>query len=357
MRRWIIAVVTTLTLAAIFIVARARSNTPDAETLADRNPEIAAARALLRARNDTLQAWMQAHNRALIVTSISNLRPSDAAFAVETRGPVSPHTRSAFTAALEAELRELPAPKVPIRVVLIADDGVRNEFFGQTFLRPKRAGEPCVIAIRVAARADARVVPRGGMQRLGPCGLYAIAGMPGPGVASWLDSTRARAALSYRATEPTIVPDRGRLFGRQILALLTPLSCAAGRDASCIPALLDPYADRRRLPSVAAAGGRTLVSTYYFEIEDYPGDVVAALRASLGEERFARWWASELPPAEAYERITGERFASFAKAYLRPRVGNRPRGPLQAGLPTALGILVAAALTAWAVRGTPRARS
>lgn len=357
MRRWIIAVVTTLTLAAIFIVARARSNTPDAETLADRNPEIAAARALLGARNDTLQAWMQAHNRALIVTSISDLRPSDAAFAVETRGPVSPHIRDAFKAVIEAELRELPEPKVPIRLVLIADDGVRNEFFGQTFLRPQRAGEPCVVAIRVAARVDARFAPRNGLQRLGPCGLYAIVGMPGPGIASWLDSTRARAALSYRATEPTIVPDGGRLFGRQILAALTPLSCAAGRDASCIPALLDPHADRRRLPSVASVGGRTLVSTYYFEIEDYPGDVVAALRASLGEERFARWWASELPPAEAYERITGERFATFAQDYLRPRVGRRARGPLRADLPTALGILMAAALSVWAVRRTPRARS
>lgn len=356
MRRWIIAVATTLTLAAIFIVARARSSTPDAETLADRNPEIAAARALLRARNDTLQAWARAHNRASIVAGISNLRPSSAPFAVETRGPVSDGTRDAFAAAIEAELRQLPAQRVPIRLVLIADDGVRNEFFGQSFLRPQRAGEPCVIALRVSARADANFVPRNGLQRLGPCGLYAIAGMPGPGIATWLDSTQARAALSYRESEPTTVPDR-RPLGNQVLALLAPLSCAAGRDASCELALLDPFADRRRLPDVASNGGQMLVSTYYFELEGYPGDVVAALRASLGEERFARWWASELPPAEAYERITGERFARFAQAYLRPRVGDRSRGPLQTGLPTALGIVLATLLSAWAIRGTARARS
>src|SRR5690606_18831011 len=135
------------------------------------------------------------------------------------------------------------------------------------------------------------------LQRLGPCGLYAIAGIPGPGIATWLDSTRARAALSYREIEPTTVPDRRRLFGNQMLALLAPLSCAAGRDASCELALLTPFADRRRLPSVTSTGGQQLVSTYYFELEDYPGDVVAALRASLGEARFARWWASDLPPA------------------------------------------------------------
>ncbi|HRN52230.1 MAG TPA: hypothetical protein PK788_01915, partial [Gemmatimonadaceae bacterium] len=355
MRRWIIAVVTTLTVAGVAVVARARSATPDAEALADRNPEVAAARALLRARNDTLQAWSQAHHRAVLIAGISSLRPSDAPFAVETRGAVSARTREAFTAAIDAELRELPAPRVPIRLLLITDETVRSEYFGQTFLRPQRAGEPCVIAIRVSARNDASFVPRSGLQRLGPCGLYAIAGMPGPGIARWLDSTRSRAALSYRApVPPSEDARRQQLHANEILAWRSPLSCAAGRDASCAAALFDPFANRRRLPRVVADEGSAIVSTYYFEHEDYPGEVAAALRQSLGDERFAQWWASELPPAEAYERITGERFAAFAQAYLRPRLGHRTPGPLSAGLPTALGILLAAALSAWAIRGTLR---
>lgn len=359
MRRSLIAVVATLTLVALIAVARVAWTAADAEGRADRNPEIAAARALVRARNDSLLAWALAERRASVLAAAATLRPSPAAFAIETRGAVSARTRAAYAAEFAAELQALPPSRVPIRVVLMADTGVRAVYsFGTWYIRPQRAGEACIVAMRAPERVRSPSVARRDLQRLGPCGLYAIAGLPGPGIARWLDSTQARSALSYRpptAREPVRV---GLAYsGSHVVELLGPLACGAGRDAACAPALLTPDADQRSLPRVGPDVGRVPVQAYAFELDDFPGNVVAAIRAELGDERFAQWWASELPPDAAYERITGRRFARFAQALLRPYIGRKTSGPLTAGLPLVLGVLLAIGAASWAVVGTPRART
>lgn len=357
MRRWIIAVVTTLTVAGVLVVARARSESSDPVALADRDPQVAAARALLRARNDSLQAWTLAHQRAIVLAAVATLRPSSAPFALETRGAVDAGTREAYAAVFAAELRDLGTPRVPIRVVLIADSARRSDFFAPWYIRPTRAGEPCIIALRVRRRANP-AYSADGLQRLGPCGLYAVAGLPGPGIARWLDSTRAGSALSYRPPPVREPLDRNRyLAAYQVLGRLAPIACAAGRDEACVEALLDPLANRRQLPAVGPADASGLVQRSSFELDDFPGVVTAAIRQSLGDERFAQWWASDLPPADAYERVSGVRFATFAQRYLRPYLGRKSSGPLTAGLPLALGMLLAVGLAYWAIRATPRARS
>lgn len=358
MRRWIIAVTTTLTLVAIIVVSRAAWTTPDAESRAARTPEIAAARALLRARNDSLYAWSLAQQRAYVLAAAATLRPSSAAFALETRGSVSARTRAQYTAIFEEELQDLPPTRVPIRVLLIADSSLRSEYFAPWYIRPQREGEACVIALRVQERPSPTARPRHGPQSLGPCGLYALAGLPGPSIARWLDATRARSALSYRAPSVPHPPRRRFEYaGSQMLPVLSPMACAAGRDAVCASALLEPDADRRQLPRVGPESGDALVQAYAFEVDDFPGLVTAAIRQALGDERFAQWWASELPPAEAFERIADRRFAAFAQDVVRPYFGRTSSGPLRAGLPLALGVLLAAALAYWAVTGTPRSRT
>lgn len=361
MRRWIIGITTTLVVIAIVVVTRARFATPDAEALEDRHPEVAEARALLRARNDTLQAWMLAWQRARVLAAVGTMRPSSAAFALESRGSWNAATLAAFRAAFEAELDSLPVPQVPLRVLLLPDTGRTTGAYSSWFLRPRRAGEPCTVVLHLIDGPDQTYAPRRDVDRLGVCGLYAAAGMPGPGIAAWLDTTRSKSALGHRPSAPSEnARTLNRALGGYILSSLPVVACASGRDEACGPALLDPASGRRRLPTVASAAGideRAFVQAYVFEMNDFPGEVVAQLRQALGEARFTQWWASELGPAEAYEALSGEPFAAFAQRYLKQHVGTRQPGPLHAGLPLALGMLLAVGLAYWAIRATPRARS
>lgn len=361
MRRWIIGITTTLVVAAIFVVTRARFATPDAEALADANPEVAEARALMRARNDSLQAWSRAWQRARVLAAVGTLRPSSASFAIESRGSWSAGTIAAFRAAFEAELDSLPEPRVPLRILLLPDTGRTSGSYSNWYLRPRQAGEPCVVVLHLIDGANQTYRPRRDVDRLGVCGLYAVAGLPGPGISAWLDSTQSKSALGYRpSAPPEYARSLNRALGGYILSSLPVVACASGRDEACAPALLDPLARRRALPTLTSRVGiddRAFVQAYFFEINDFPGEVAAQLRHTLGEDRFAQWWASERGPAEAYEELAGEPFADFAQRYLKQHIGSRQPGPLHAGMPLALGMLLAVGLAYWAIRATPRARS
>jgi hypothetical protein len=357
-RRLLIGIVTVMTVLAVLVIARQRRELATAERLQDRYPEVAAARALLRARNDSLQAYGIAQQRAEARAAIASLRPGPGAFALETRGRVSAGTRAAFLAAFEDELAAIPEPQVPIRALLIADSARVPMNYGMWYRRPQREGDACVIVIKIGERPTETITPSTRIRRLGVCGFYARAGMPGPGIAAWLDSTRVAAALTDAAQSPGPGADISeQLRGAQVTRFLAPVSCVAGHDAACLEAVLTPLPERRVLPRVSADQAPDLVSAYGFEMDGYPGDATAQLRVALGDAQFAAWWRSALGPAEAYERLTGRPFARFARAYFEPYLGQRRPGPLRAGLPLVLGLLLAAAAASATIRYARRARS
>lgn len=365
MRRWISTTVIVGVVVATILVARMRDVSQDA-AYAQQYPEVAAARARVLAVGDTLRAWTAALARAQTLAHAAAVTRGPQPVMVETRGGITAGTRAAFTQVVERELEAIGTPKVPLRVLLVADSSASFSSYAGWYLRPGTAGDPCIVMIRVRESRNQAMAPRTGDRRLGVCGLYARHGMPGPGIAAWLDETRAVSAAGDSSTSwnrETPAPRRGawgglsQLAGGMMLEAAAPLACAAGRGAACRIALLDPIDDARRRVSVPVAQDPKLSSAYPFELNDYPGDVTATLRASMGAERFARWWQSALPPAEAYEAVTGAAFETWAMAYTRRFVGPRNPGPLRAGLPLALGLLLAAGLGGWAVLRAPRARS
>jgi len=365
MRRWITATVIIGIVVATVLVAR-KGQLPEDAVLALQYPEVAQARAQVLARGDTLRAWSAALARAQALAVAASVTRGPQPFVLETRGAVSAGTRAAFLQLIERELQAIGTPKVPLRVLLVADSSASFSSYSGWYLRPANASDPCIVTIRIRESRSQTFAPRTLDRRLGVCGLYARHGMPGPGIAAWLDETRAvSAAGDSSATWDLETPTQrqvawggvSQLAGGMMLSAVAPLACAAGRDEACLTALLDPIDETRRRVSVPVAQEPRLSSAYPFELTHYPGDVTATLRASMGADRFARWWQSALPPAQAYEAVTGEAFESWAMWYMRRYVGERNSGPLRAGLPLALGLLLTAGLSGWAVLRAPRARS
>lgn len=361
MRRWIFATVVLGVVAATMLVARRRSDLPDEALYALQYPEVNAARTLMLTRSDSVRAWSAALTRAQSLALAATATRGPQPFLLETRGIVSPGTRAAFSRILEAELARIGTPRVPIRVLLASDTAASYSNYAGWYLRPTTAGDPCVVIIRLRESQTATFAPRTGDQRLGVCALYARHGMPGAGIAAWLDSTRAISAAGDSASvgsgDRTSYPGVSRIAGGMLLQALAPAACVAGRDEACVTATLHPRFEEPRRVIIDIARSPKMSSVYPYEITDYPGNMTASLRASMGPESFQRWWQSSLPPAEAYEQISGEPFALWARRYMEGFIGKRNPGPLRAEFPLVLGLLLAVVMAWWGIRGARRARS
>jgi hypothetical protein len=360
-RQWVYGIFGVGILAAIIWASRMGRTATDAELWASRYPEVAAARALVFARTDSVRAWDAVVNRARAHALAATVARGPAPFTLETRGDISEGTRDAFAAAFVRELAPIPTPRVPLRVLLVADSTGTNFWYSTWYLRPAVAGDPCAIVIVLRESRGQTFSPRASDRRLGICGLYARHGMPGPGIAAWLDRTQAASALADTTlprTEATTYYDPLRwIGGGAMLQSLAHVACAAGRDEACEPAMFDPEANVQRRVQLDIPREPRLAIAYPFDMRSYPGDVTAALRQSMGPAVFAEWWTSALPPREAYEALRDEPFAAWARRYLASEIASRKAGPLRAGLPLGLGIGLMLLLAAASVWRTGRQRS
>lgn len=361
MRRWIFATVVLGVVAATVLIARKSSDLQDESLYELQYPEVHAARRLLLTRSDSVRAWTAALSRAQSLALAASATRGSQPFLLETRGMISAGTRTAFSLHFEDELAQIGAPRVPIRVVLASDTTAGFGNFAGWYLRPSAEGDPCVIVLRLRESRTTTFSPRSGDRRLGVCTLYAQHGMPGPGIAAWLDSTRAISATgdSANASSAHGLAFRGvgRIAGGMILSALAPVACVAGRAEACVAATLSPTDGEQRRVVIDIARNPKLSAVYPYQINDYPGNVTASIRAALGPEGFQRWWQSSLPPDEAYEQISGEPFARWAQRYMEGYIGKRQPGPLRAELPVLLGLLLTAGMAWWGIRGAARARS
>lgn len=357
-RSWLYAIVGLGMVAAIVVAARmARSDS--APAIWDlRYPEVAQARALMTARTDSVRAWAAAVLRARTLSLAASAARGPAPFALETRGDISDATRETFAADFARELATIPTPRVPLRVLLVAD--TTGMGYAGWYLRPRAEGDACTIVIysrRSRTRADTTLPT---LRRLGVCGLYARHGMPGPGIAAWLDRTGAANAISDTTTPRTEArieaADWPLTFA--LMSIPAPFACTAGRVEACEAAMLEPLeADVRQRVDLDVAREPRLSGHYAYQADRYPGDVTASLRESLGAADFERWWKSASPPAEAYEALRGEPFARWAQRHLQQELGARKPGPLRAGLPLGLGVGLMLLLVFASLRFVSRQRS
>lgn len=236
----------------------------------------------------------------------------------------------------------------------------------------------CAVVARISvtrdARGDERRLDREAYRNLGPgfpqprrfglCGFEAAFGPPSAAVRQWLRdrnyrpvstgydvSARPRASLRY-ALEGYIPY---QTESNAALAL-NMRACAVGRLAQCVDAVAPTGLSwtRRSMPGLATVPAD---SRWYGWSSMGSPDVMNALAATMGPEKFGTLWRGNEAPPEAYRRLMGVSMDTLARRLLIG-TGNPP---LRVGASASFGealsaLLVAAVFAGLATLSNPRRR-
>jgi hypothetical protein len=235
-------------------------------------------------------------------------------------------------------------------------DSIQNQMYpySGSLLVPTQSGDVCVAMTHGAlnARGFIDIVESQLDRALASCLLRAVFGLPGKGVASWLERTRYAAAQSnawlYRP--PTFVDGSGQLpwqpmydetwntlyairsssllgsrSGIELSIMLAPpysiggpaLRCMSGLYSECTKTVLD---------SVPQVPGLPKDLTYYWGFGWPTGRAIFAVHPigdwflsdlirDEGRERFARFWQSDLPVEAAFRSAFRQDLGAWTSAW------------------------------------------
>jgi hypothetical protein len=283
-----------------------------------------------------------------------------------------------YTRRLTDELRAVAnnGPRSPVAVFVNIETAQLKPATDST--QPRRLGwelvystpapgsnEPCVTMLYIVrdpartASGESRTEAPGN-HLLGPCAFYAAFGHPGIGISSWLkardydvadylDPARPWAVgpfdNPYRQTRahPVYLLSRQRLlnlgsvggvaedfpFDAELAFVLQ--RCLDGDTSACealalTPGLRVPYAIRAtgsdngvplqiRIPSSQPIEQLINIHTVPFDVTLMNG-LLNEILAKEGRERFARFWRSSAPAAEAFSQVTGQRLGEWVHEHL-----------------------------------------
>jgi hypothetical protein len=358
MRRLLIPLAAALTAVALFAALLPDDRTSDVYDMLDRDAEVAMALREVSAASDSLRRVNGIIERAEMLAHATQLPRTRSSYELTAAPDVPAGTRQAFAERLAAEGATLGSPRVPVRVHIVRVDRI----FGGAYMRYvvlPHAGDACVVVV-ATRRNQASVRPVAGDRLIGTCGFYARYGMPGAGMQEWLETDQGRSAATDSVSAEFWSRRPRERRSPAILTAFAPLAaaCAAGNEAACERTVFgaEPMG-LFAMPVPLSGPTRRVLRRSAIADPQLPTVTLALLRQHLGEANFARLWASETAPAEAYPRLTGETIAVFARAALRTEVAPHSPGPLHGGLPLALGLALGAGFATWAIRSTKRARS
>jgi len=212
-------------------------------------------------------------------------------------------------------------------------------------------GHTCIAHIAIGVR-DARDIAEHGrlsadlVERirtggLGACRLYAAFGLPGAGVRTWLSQVAyLPAARSNRTFDPWWD------YGYEPLWLhFGYVECARGRSERCREILWShPGSDRRLVRFTELDVSGVVVGMPYFDPRDPLGPsgptYLNDMLAHFGRERFARFWTSDAPLAQAFEDAMGEPIEQWTVRWAQADIGVPIIGPGMRAVPLVLSVLV-----------------
>jgi hypothetical protein len=292
-------------------------------------------------------------------------------------------------------------PMIPVDVMFVLDTsreirGVPRGGFGGVmrtdYLLPRpNSGDRCVVLARLKAFEDPKAF-RGvyaallgdatRARLLGPCGFYEWFGVPGPQIDNWLRMRGWNLGLAsaWDSPYPRWEPrrwwsryDRYGVFGTwPVRETMTQrgFACAAGSAVSCDLAVVNapsPAVDLIIGVKVWSAGivsprssvvGSDRPWWYPSSEELGPREwtLLAEMARTLGPDRFARMWRSDLPIREAFRAAAGMELGDWTQEWSQRLYGQQGRGPGVSMSSAAMGLMVALLAFAFAVTMVQRRR-
>lgn len=356
MKRWGVWVI-----GALGVLALARVLLPKASENTDRrreSPAIAAIRDTVDLMQDSIIALSLARDRFAALEIARRLPRAGTGFAVSAAREVPAAVVARFESVARAQLAEIDSLAMPIRLHVATAPGRSAQYY-RTVVLPTAAGEPCTVVIMLPDRGDVnRVQPMPRDRMLGTCGFFARFGPAGPGVSDWLRRTNGVYARGDVAEEEVV--ERRETVDLNVLRF-SPLaaSCAARRLESCarLWASSGGWAERQIDTTALTLPVRHVLRMTPWSTYFYPGTNLAELHGVLGDARFLALWQHEQEPAAAFEALEGRSIGEVSYAMLMRSLEPHDPGPLHAGLPLVLGLVVGAVAAFWGIARAPRERS
>lgn len=277
---------------------------------------------------------------------------ADADVPSAVRNLIEPRVRAEFD-----RLSDVPRSAIIVRFVLDTTEVALR----RAVVIPVDSTSPCLVLIRLP-RAPERYRPARDPQFLSTCGFYAAFGPAGRGMTEWLTRTRMQTAGIHTASalEHPVEPRELRRPNFWRWTDWQSLSCAAGRLLSCSRKLDGTLGPQSVWPSGQLLPPRRLTSSLrvavfggmgYLAAED---QTLAALRANIGDRRFAVLWRSGREPGATFAAIEGAPMEELIRnSLLRPGFRYEPGSGVRGW---SLVVLLAAAVGLAALAITRSAR-
>lgn len=206
----------------------------------------------------------------------------------------------------------------------------------------------CIVAANVRPPFDSLMVKAAlsdaDGRLVGPCGLWARYGAPGPSIKAWLD--RGGYHFARRTTVSAYL--RNDFYAPTLFGASQKIgdACLAGKTEACARGMLDsiPLVWRSDVDGVYPIGDRR---EYFMPAEAV---LLYEVEEQFGAERFARFWTSNADVATAFKDSFGVDIGIWVRDWFGNKYGIRTAGPAVPAGSLALSLLAIGLLVGIAVR-------
>jgi hypothetical protein len=193
-------------------------------------------------------------------------------------------------------------------------------------------GDRCVVLVRLRGTSPAHLAAVHAQRLIGVCGFYAVFGMPGDSVRSWLRATGhafarqsdwhvARAPVIDATSAYALHPDAARCLTGETRACHVTLGVGAERESG--PVRLDSSFAESVLRAVTASPD----GWQQQRAGEHQGRYLADVVRDLGPERFARFWHADGSVEAAFAAAAGVDLAAWTETWLARTYGAVPDRP------------------------------
>lgn len=222
----------------------------------------------------------------------------------------------------------------------------------------------CIVIARIRfgnARYDSELRSAMTADRLlGPCAYFESFGRPGRSIANWLDTRGWQFAQRGDWSTPPLrwlegLPDSAWRERIDLQWVMDPVgaSCAAGKDESCLRAVLAATVPDRWRTSLNHTAEVLTTGLYNPFVHGDGGwltrgwplgarewTLLSDMVRSIGPEQFERFWTSDLPPEQAFRAATGRSLAEWTREWIDDTYHPQAGGPVLSAGATGFGALL-----------------